>query len=74
MKDAIRSLMLAIDDRSKPEVVASPGEATDVNMVAASMKAGPKAGPKSPPKAKAEAKAGAKTEPKPLVRKAIAKK
>ena len=71
LKDAIRSLMLAIDDRSKPEVVASPGEATDVNMVAASMKAGP---PKSPPKAKAEAKAGAKTEPKPLVRKAIAKK
>ena len=72
MNDAIRSLTLAIDDRSKP--VASPGEATDVNMVAASMKAGPKAGPKSPPKAKAEAKAGAKTEPKPMVRKTIAKK
>ena len=69
LNDAIRSLMLAIDDRSKH--VASPGEATDVNMVAASMKAGP---PKSPPKAKAEAKAGAKTEPKPMVRKTIAMK
>ena len=73
MNDAIRSLNLAIEDKkeehSKP--VASPGEATDVNMVAASMKAGP---PKIPPKAKAEAKAGVKTEPKPMVRKTIAKK
>ena len=33
LKEAIRSLMLAIDDRSKPEVVASPGEATDVNKI-----------------------------------------